>query len=577
MRTIVESSLLGKTWVESVENRIQSAENDIVKNILFARGITDPVDINNFLNPAIRDIMPDPSMLKDMDRAVAIVADAVLSGKKIAVFGDYDVDGITSTSIVLKYLKSLGADPLWHLPSRESEGYGLNIAAIEDLAARGAKVIVTVDCGISGMAEVEHAKKMGLSVVITDHHSPDKKIPDADAVINPKRADDDSGLDYLAGVGVAFMFLVALNRALREAGQETKANLLEYMDLVALGTICDMMPLIRLNRAFVATGLKVMEARKNVGLSALMHVAGAKRASTYAASFVLGPRINAAGRLDSANPGLELLLTDNHGTAGLLAQQLNDMNKERMDIQNSIMMNAIELAEKSCKSGKRCLFIVGDNWHKGVIGIIAGRLKDKFCMPVCVATKCGQVIDGSGRSVPGVDLGAIIHDAVRAGILTDGGGHVAAAGFGLTVDRESDFCEFFEKSVRDQMGGKIPRSEIIVDVELDAGGADMKLVHEMSAMEPFGQGNPEPILVVHGGELAYTTTMGGGQHLRGSVRTSAGTVLNFVGFNLAMTPVGEFLLDEANIGRKIQLCGRLQANEYNGRTSAQFIIEDMAI
>jgi len=349
------------------------------------------------------------------------------------------------------------------------------------------------------------------------------------------------------------------------------------MDRVVLGTICDMMPLVGLNRAFAATGLKVMDARKNIGLAALMQVAGAKRANTYVASFILGPRLNAAGRLDSANPGLELLLTDNPAVAGLLAQQLNNMNKERMDIQNSIAMRAIELAEELCREGKRCLFLVGDSWHKGVMGIIAGRLKDKFCMPVCVATRGNGIIDGSGRSIPGVDLGRIIHDAVRAGILTDGGGHVAAAGFCLPADRESDFCEFFENAVREQQGDTPAPAEISIDAVLDAGGADMKMVREMSLMEPFGQGNPEPTLVLSGGELVYATTMGGGQHLRGSIRTSAGTMLNFVGFNLTATKVGEFLLDETNIARKIQLCGQLQANEYNGRVTAQFVIEDAAI
>lgn len=578
MKIIVESSLSGKAWVAEQEAEKQKSDG-IVSGILNSRGIAGPAEINTFLNPSIKDQMPDPFIMKDMERAVAIASDAVLAGKKIAVFGDYDVDGITSTAIVLKYLRHIGCDPLWHLPSREGEGYGLNIEAIEDLAAKGAQVLISVDCGISGAAEVARAKELGLSVIITDHHSPDSEIPAADAVVNPKRVDDESGLHYLAGVGVAFMFLVALNRKIRETRSESQSpNLMEYMDLVALGTICDMMPLVGLNRAFAATGLKVMEAQKNTGLRALMRVAGAKRANAYVASFVLGPRLNAAGRLDSATPGLQLLLTDNDGTAGFLAQQLNDMNKERMEIQNSIMTRALELAEQACKTGKKCLFLVGDGWHKGVMGIIAGRLKDRFQVPACVATKSDGIIDGSGRSVQGVDLGRIIHDALCAGILTDGGGHAAAAGFCLAEGKEAEFCEFFENAVCDQLGGCPPRMEISVDAELDAGGANMGLVREMSAMEPFGQENPEPVLAVGGAELAYAAAMGnGGVHLRGSLRTSAGTMLNFVGFNLTRTPIGEFLLDEANIGRKIRLCGKLQANEYNGRTSAQFVIEDVAV
>jgi len=564
--------MLGKAWIEHAREG-----DNIVQSILGARGVSGNDGIQKFLNPQIKDSMPDPSVLADMDVAARIAADALKNGTRIAVFGDYDVDGITSTAIVIKYLRALGADPLWHLPTREGEGYGLNIPAIEELAASGAGLLISVDCGVSGVAEVARAKEMGLSVIITDHHSPDNELPKADAIVNPKRADDTSDLSYLAGVGVAFMFLVALNRELKNRGVLNTPNLMDYMDLVALGTICDMMPLKGLNRAFAATGLRVMDARKNLGLDTLMRVSGAKKANTYTASFVLGPRINAAGRIGDANPGLELLLTDNAGTAGFLASQLNDMNRERMDIQNDIMLRATEMATVARDAGKRCLFLVGDNWHKGVMGIIAGRLKDKFSMPVCVATKSDGTIDGSGRSIPGVDLGRIILDALALGILTDGGGHMAAAGFGLDAARENEFAEFFENAVCEQLGNCTAASEIMIDAEIDAGGANMKLVDELSALAPFGQDNPEPMLVLSGGELAYATTMGGGDHLRGNLRTSAGTNLSFVGFNMARSPVGQFLLDDANNGRKIKVCGRLQGNEYQGRVSAQFVIEDIAI
>jgi len=522
--------------------------------------------------------MPDPSVLVDMDRAVSIAADAVISGKKIAVFGDYDVDGITSTAIIVKYLRGMGLDPLWHLPSRDGEGYGLNTDAIEEFAAAGAELLITVDCGISGTLEVARAKELGLSVIITDHHSPGPNLPAADAIVNPKRSDDTSGLTYLAGVGVAFMFLVALNRALRDKGTDvSNINLLEYMDFVSLGTICDTMPLIELNRAFVATGLKIIDARQNLGLRTLMEIAGAKKASVYTVGFVIGPRLNAAGRLSSAAPALELLLTDNPGTAAILAGQLDRQNSERKDIENGILLCATDMAEKYCAAGKCSLFLCGENWHGGVMGIIAGRLKDKYGMPTCVAAKADGVINGSGRGTRGVDLGAIIHEALDAGILIEGGGHAAAAGFSLAEDKESAFCEFLEKRVAEILGGERPRIEIVIDASLDAGGANMKLVKEMEALAPFGQGNPEPMLMLYGGELAYATTMGGGQHLRGALRTSAGTSLNFVGFNMTRGAIGKFLLDESNIGRKITMCGRVVGNEYNGRTSAQFVIEDVTV
>ncbi len=294
--------------------------------------------------------------------------------------------------------------------------------------------------------------------------------------------------------------------------------------------------------------------------------------------FALGPRLNAAGRLDSAAPALELLLTDNILVANDLAAKLNRMNQERIDVQNAIMISATEMAQKCCALGKCSLFVCGDNWRTGVMGIIAGRLKDKYNLPTCVATKCDGVIDGSGRSIPGVDLGRIVHDAAALGIISGGGGHAAAAGFTLPAENEQKFCEFLEKSVLAQLDGKIPENETVVDAEMDAGGATMKLVEQLAELEPFGQANPEPTLVLRGGTLAHATIMGkGGTHLRGYINTGNGSRLAFVGFNMVGTPVGDFLLDDAHTNTKMMMLGKLKENEYQGRVSAQFILEDLAI
>lgn len=587
MRTVVEKSMLGHAWAVAeypgTDFGSGMADN-LLQTILMARGIGDMAAMEKFLNPSIKEYMPNPSVLHDMDIAARLIADAVLSHKKIAIYGDYDVDGITSTAIFVKYLRALGCDVMWHLPTREGEGYGLNIAAVDDIARAGAQMMITVDCGISGNSEVAHARAIGMQVIITDHHSPDSVLPDADAVINPKRTDDTSGLSYLAGVGVAFLTLVALRRELKSrplaadmAQRVDDTNLMNFLDLVALGTICDTMPLVGLNRAFVATGLKVLGLRQNLGLRTLMDVAGIKKPSVYAAGFALGPRLNAAGRLDSAAPALELLLTDNPLVANDLAQRLHAMNQERIDIQNAIMLSANDLAKKCCDSGRCSLYVCGDNWHGGVMGIIAGRLKDKYNLPSCVATRSDGVVNGSGRSIPGVDLGRIIHDALANGILSEGGGHAAAAGFSLSAENEVAFCDFLEQSVKEQLNGEMPHQEIVADAEIDAGGATMKLVNKLSALEPFGQGNPEPMLILHGAVLRYAAVMGNGAHLRGAVATSAGTQLSFVGFNLVGTPVGDFLLDDANANTKIIMLGRLKENEYNGRVNAQFFIEDIAI
>ena len=582
MRTIVAKSVQGHAWVTAHDDDFGfDGEDNLVQQILLSRGVPAD-DVERFLNPSVRDYMPDPFVLRDMEIGAQIIADAIASGKKIAVYGDYDVDGITSTAIFVKYLRLVGCDVVWHLPTREGEGYGLNSEAINKLHDDGVNLIITVDCGISGIEQVKLAKSLGMDVVVTDHHSPDNVIPDADAVINPKRTDDTSGLTYLAGVGVAFLTLVAVNRELKKRQEFTEKisqiNLLNFLDCVALGTICDTMQLVGLNRAFVATGLKVLNLRQNLGLRTLMNVAKIDKVSVYAAGFVLGPRLNAAGRLDSANPALDLLLTDNSLIAQDLAYKLDVMNQERIGIQNAIMLQATDLAKKCCDSGRCSLFVCGDNWHGGVMGIIAGRLKDKFNLPACVATRADGTINGSGRSIPGVNLGAIIHDALAHGILSEGGGHAAAAGFSLAAEREKDFCEFLEKSVTEQLNGGMPADDIMVDAEMDAAGATMKLIKKLDAMEPFGQGNPEPVLVLHGAILRYARPMGrGAAHLHGEFLTSAGTHLDFVGFNLVGTPAGDFLLDDANINTKIMVLGRLKENRFNGRVNAQFVLEDIAL
>lgn len=583
MRKIVDKSMLGKTWVLAYDNIDNN--DDLIQKILENRGVCGDDEIKKFLNPSIKEYMPNPSVITDMNKAANIIADAIVSKSKIAIYGDYDVDGITSTAIFVKYLREIGCDVIWHLPTREGEGYGLNNAAIEEIADENAKLLITVDCGISGVAEVDYARSLGLRVVVTDHHSPDACMPNADAVVNPKRADDKSGLNYLAGVGVAFLTLVALNRELKSRDLDenilaklNSLNLLNYMDLVALGTICDTMPLVGLNRAFVSTGLKVMGLRQNLGLRVLMNVAGIKKPSVYGVGFGLGPRLNAAGRLDSALPALDLLLTDNPLVAQDLANKLHTMNQERIDIQNAIMLRATEMAENCCASGKCSLFVCGDNWHGGVMGIIAGRLKDKFNLPSCVATKIDGQINGSGRSISGIDLGKIIHDALSAGIVSEGGGHAAAAGFSLPAENEDAFCKFLENAVLQQLDGSKPVPEIVVDACLDAGGATRKLVKDLSSLEPFGQGNLEPVLVLTGAVLRYATVMGsGGNHLRGTIATSTGAQLSFVGFNLVGTSVGDFLLDDANTNTNIMILGKLKENEYNGSNNVQFVLEDIAI
>lgn len=575
--------MLGKVWkLVSYDNSV--SEKTLVEQILSSRGIISSDDIFKFLNPSLKLYMPDPFVLQDMQKAVSIIVDAIVNKTKIAIYGDYDVDGITSTALFVKFFKCLDIEVISHLPTRDGEGYGLNVTAIQHLYDQGVRLLITVDCGISGINEIKYAKQLGMQVVVTDHHSPDVVLPIADAVVNPKRTDDTSGLVYLAGVGVAFFVLVALRRELKNVREKyccdnnfTNINLLDYLDLVALGTICDTMPLIGVNRAFVATGLKVMDLRNNIGLKALMDIADIKRLTVYSVGFALGPRLNAAGRLDSAVPALNLLLTSNEVVAKDIANKLNQMNQDRINIQNAIMLDAIEKSERYCQSKRYSLYVSGDSWHGGVMGIIAGRLKDKYNLPSCVATKIDGVINGSGRSIPGVDLGKIIHDALSQNILLEGGGHAAAAGFTLDVEKEQLFCEFLEVAVREQLNDKVLVPEMLVDIEMDASGATLDMVHSLSDLEPFGQGNLEPVFVLNGAVLRYASIMGSGAHLYGNFITSNGNILPFVGFNLVGTNVGNFLLDEANTNVKLKILGKLKENCYNNKVSVQFVLEDIAI
>lgn len=566
MKIICEKSVSGKVWVlDDTPN-----SNSVIDSLLIKRGISTDEEKHIFLNPSLYEQMPDPLVLKGMDSAVKIAAESIRLKKKIAIFGDYDVDGITAAAILIKYFRIFGADIIWHLPDREVEGYGLNIETIQDFKNQNAKLIITVDCGITAVSEIASARKMGLSVIVTDHHAPDEIIPDADAVVNPKQPGDESSLSYLAGVGVAFMFLVALNRELGRPVQD----MIQFMDLVALGTICDSMPLIGLNRAIANSGLKVLEQRKNVGLRALMEVAKVKKADVYAAGFILGPRLNAAGRIIDANIALNLILTENPIAANELAEKLNEMNAKRQAIQNKIMMEADDCAKAQKDAGAFCLFIVGENWHGGVMGIIAGRLREKYAIPCCVATKVGNIINGSGRGIETVDLGKIIQKALSVGIISKGGGHAAAAGFELDTENEKKFADFMNSEVSTMLSGKIPPQTIKADIEIDAGGANFDLVKNLESLGPFGVGNPEPVLCLSGGIWTFGRRMGnGGVHFFGNIKTSAGN-LAVVAFNMSDGSIGRFLLDESKFNSRIKVIGKLKENDYTG--GVQLFLEDLS-
>ncbi|HIE20490.1 MAG TPA: single-stranded-DNA-specific exonuclease RecJ, partial [Rhodospirillales bacterium] len=491
--------------------------------------------------------------------------------------GDYDVDGATSSALLKRFIAAVGGRTQVYIPDRIKEGYGPNTPALIKFKDDGISVVVTVDCGTSAFEPLEAAKDAGLEMIVVDHHEAEATLPPATAIINPNRLDDDSGQGQLAAVGVAFLLVVAVNRALRSAGwYETRPepDLTGWLDLVALGTVCDVVPLTGINRALVSQGLKVMGQRRNTGLKALADVAGLKEApETYHAGFQLGPRINAGGRIGSPDLGSRLLGTDDADEAMEIAHRLDELNLERRGIEAAVQEAAVEEAEKVGDDLGPLVVCAGEGWHPGVIGIVAGRLKDRFNRPACVIAFDGDTGTGSGRSVTGVDLGAAVIAACQAGILIKGGGHKMAAGF--TVEKAK--LEELKAFLSDRVATDIKEGDIQPTLYLDGAmkpkAADMNLLEILAQVGPFGAGNPEPRFVIPAAQLSYAAVVGE-RHVRGFVTGEGGGRLAAISFNCVDSPLGQALLNSD--GAPLHLAGRLKVNTWQGRSSAQLHIDDAA-
>ena len=593
----VERSFLGKRWEERLgdpraalmlSQRLSLPE--MVGRVLAARGV-GPDQAERFLDPRLRDHLPDPSRLKDMDAAVERLAAAVMGGEGIAVFGDYDVDGATSAALLTRFLRAAGNPPRIYVPDRIAEGYGPNAAALLKLKAEGAAVVVTVDCGILAFEPLEAAAEAGLDMIVLDHHSAEPRLPRARAVVNPNRQDetrlvDDPGkLGHLAAVGVAFLVVVALNRALRaagwyEAGTRPEPDLMELLDLVALGTICDVVPLVGLNRALVAQGLKVMAGRGNTGLVALGEVARLKeRPDTYHAGFVLGPRINAGGRVGESDLGARLLSTENAAEAAEIAARLDGYNDERRAIEAVVQEQAIEQVEAAQAVGggapEGLVFAAGEGWHPGVIGIVAGRLKERYGLPalvLAVDSTRGQA-KGSGRSVPGVDLGNAVIAARQAGILESGGGHPMAAGLTLRAERVDELRAFLTPRLHARLEAIQYRPALGFDGALQPSGASFELLRQLERCGPFGTGVAQPRFALPAARLVRADVVGQG-HLRCILTGADGGRLKGIAFRAMDSGLGAALQSRA--GAPVHLAGKLRADTWAGPEAVQFVIEDAA-
>ncbi len=581
----VSRSLLGRSWqvARAAEDDVESLRDALdipapVARILVSRGFT-PGTADPFLNPTLKALMPDPSSLAGMDDAVTRTVDAITRGENIVIFGDYDVDGATSSALLIRFLQAVGVDAGSYIPDRVKEGYGPNEAALLALRNDGAAVVITVDCGITAYGPLSAAADAGLDVVIVDHHKAEADLPRAAAVVNPNRLDDTSGQGHLAAVGVAFLFAVAVNRRLRETGWYKDSgveepDLRQWLDLVALGTVCDVVPLIGLNRAYVNSGLSVMARGENTGLRALTAVARlTEPPRAFHLGYLLGPRVNAGGRVGDAALGTRLLTCDDSDEAAVLALRLDEHNAARKELEAAVLGEAIEQAESTADTGAQIIFVSGENWHPGVIGIVASRLRERYDLPACVVALDGGMAKGSGRSVPGVDLGRAILAARDAGLLFTGGGHAMAAGFAVEEHRLDAFKTFLADQVSEQMAAGGIQPEYTIDAVVSVDGASYSLVKALSRLEPFGAGNDEPRIAVDRARVAQADVVGSG-HVRCILTGETGGRLKGIAFNSADSELGYALLGHQ--GRAIHVAGTLREDTWQGRNDVQLVIEDAA-
>lgn len=580
----VSRSLSGRRWVwRGAEDRVGLGISqrlglpEIVGRLLAARGV-GPEAAADFLDPTLRALLPDPSVLADMDEAAARLADAVRRGETVGVFGDYDVDGACSGAVMTSFLRGLGCPVMPYVPDRMAEGYGPNLPALQGLVARGASLIVCVDCGTAAH-DVLAALVPGVDVLILDHHKSDGPPPRVAATVNPNRLDCGSGLGNLCAAAIAFLTVVATTRALRRAGffaARAEPDLMAMLDLVALATVCDVMPLTGLNRALVTQGLKVMGKRSRPGIAALMDVAMVRdRPSAMTLGFALGPRINAAGRISEADLGLRLLLSDDPVEARGLAATLDAVNRQRQQVEQSMLEEAMRAAEAQAASGHAALLVWGQEWHPGVVGIVAGRIKERFNRPACVAAVADGVGKGSGRSVPGLDLGSAVIAARQAGILKTGGGHAMAAGFSLPEDRMADFHALLRERLA--AAAHLPAvADLPVEGTVAVAGCSVELATQIGRLAPFGPGNEEPVLILPRARVVRADRVGKEANtIRAFVEgEGGGPRLKAVMFRARDGKLAEALLSRAS--GPLHLAGHLRAEEWNGGITAGFVVTDGA-
>ena len=577
-------SISGKNWILRKYNqehltfiKDNFSLDEITSKLLSIRNIKKE-EINSFLNPSIKNFLPNPDILIDMRKSTLRTVELISKKEKIGIFGDYDVDGASSTALLGNYFSQLNLDYEIYIPDRKKEGYGPSIKSFQELIKKNVKTIFTVDCGTLSFEAISYAKKNNIDVIVLDHHQSEIELPVAYSIINPNRLDDKSNLQYLCAAGVTFMFLVSLNRQLRsikwfEKNNIKEPNLINFLDLVSLGTICDVVPLIGLNRALVKQGLKVLKSKKNLGLKTLLDICKIEtNPSVYHLGYMLGPRINAGGRVGRCSHGAHLLLNKDPKNTFKLATELDQYNKERQLLEKDLLQKILN--ETSNYSNDPVLILSGSNWHEGVIGIVAARLKDKFNKPVIIISLEGNKGKASARSIVGFDIGSVILAATQEDILLKGGGHKMAGGFSIKVENIERFRNFVFrkfKNINEDLSSKKP---LLLDSIISPSAVNIDFYNKVALLSPFGSGNPEPKFIIENVKTINGKIVGE-KHIKSVLIGKDGTTIKSIAFNAVDNDLGGYLIKKNN--KTFNIAGKLSLNEWKGQSNVEFIIDDISV
>jgi single-stranded-DNA-specific exonuclease len=565
-------SISGKNWILKKYNQ---EEISFLKDNFFLDEITSKLlsirkikkeDIKSFLNPSIKNFLPNPNTLLDMEKATLRTSKSINKREKVGIFGDYDVDGATSTALLGKYFTELKIPYEIYIPDRKKEGYGPSIKSFKELIDKGVKIIFTVDCGTLSFDAIEFANENNTDVIVLDHHQSEIKLPKAFSIINPNRFDDESNLQYLCAAGVTFMFLVSINRKLRLESWFTKnkidePNLINYLDLVSLGTVCDVVPLIGLNRAIVKQGLKILKIKNNLGLKTLLDICKIEsNPSIYHLGFMLGPRINAGGRVGKCSHGANLLLDTDPKNAFKLASELDQFNKERQMLEKDLLQKLLN--ETKDYSKDPVLVLSGSNWHEGIIGIVAARLKDKFNKPVIIISIDGEIGKASARSIVGFDIGSVIIAATQNKILLKGGGHKMAGGFSINIRNIEKFKEFVFRRFRNINEDLTSEKPLYLDSTISPAAINLDFYNKVNNLAPFGSGNPEPKFIIENLKTVNSKIVGE-KHIKSVLIGMDGSSIKTIAFNAVENDLGAYLLKNNN--KIFNIAGKLSLNEWKAQ------------